>query len=390
MSWIANGPNGNEPLLSSRSIALGGAIQVKLTPLDIRRQEFKRVVRGVDPEEVSVFLDMVAGEYERILREAKALEEERDELRRKVDEFDSMREAIHGAVVMAKKSADETVNQAKKEAELRLKEAEVESERMLEDTRRQASVLRRELDDIRNQRSILVDRLKSLLDGQMKMLEAYVGDWGQDERRREEADRYRGVADRSRAGADRYRAGADRYRAGSSVARRREEPRRFEAGPSYSSRTAWDEDAAAPPPSPEPTRPSAQTDRGPRAYEERELADQSVEEPEEAEAPDVTAPTSERDHPGAPVDESSGSQERPESSSPRRWIDHFRPGRHREARESGGSKSSGSERTSAGPETEGEAAEDRGADGSGDVEPPEGGSRGQWSRIRELTPRQIK
>jgi cell division initiation protein len=45
---------------------------VKLTPLDIRRQEFKKVVRGVDPEEVSVFLDMVAGEYERILREAKS------------------------------------------------------------------------------------------------------------------------------------------------------------------------------------------------------------------------------------------------------------------------------------------------------------------------------
>jgi cell division initiation protein len=51
-------------------------LRVKLTPLDIRRQEFKKVVRGVDPEEVSVFLDMVAGEYERVLRENKTLSEE--------------------------------------------------------------------------------------------------------------------------------------------------------------------------------------------------------------------------------------------------------------------------------------------------------------------------
>jgi cell division initiation protein len=131
---------------------------------------------------VSVFLDMVAGEFERILRESKALSEERDELKRKVDELDSMKEAIQGAVVMARKSSDEAVNQAKKEAELRLKEAEVESERLLEDARRQAMQLRKEIDDIRNQRSILVGRLKSLLDGQMKMLEAYVGDWGHDER----------------------------------------------------------------------------------------------------------------------------------------------------------------------------------------------------------------
>ena len=165
---------------------------MKLTPLDIRRQEFKRVVRGIDPEEVSVFLDMVAGEFERILRESKALSEERDELKRKVDELDSMKEAIQGAVVMAKKNSDEAINQAKKEAELRLKEAEVESERLVDDARRQAVHIQKEMDDIRNQRSILVGRLRSLLDGQMKMLEAYVGDWGHDERGSRQASRDEG------------------------------------------------------------------------------------------------------------------------------------------------------------------------------------------------------
>lgn len=178
---------------------------MKLTPLDIRRQEFKRVVRGIDPEEVSVFLDMVAGEFERILRESKAMSEERDELKRKVDELDSMKEAIHGAVVMAKKSSDEAVSQARKEAELRLKEAEVESERLLEDARRQAMLLKKEVDDIRNQRSILVGRLKSLLDGQMKMLEAYVGDWVHDERETPREPRENDYGD---AGARRETAGS--------------------------------------------------------------------------------------------------------------------------------------------------------------------------------------
>ncbi len=164
---------------------------MKLSPLDIRRQEFKRVVRGVDPEEVSVFLDMVAGEYERILRENQSIAEERDDLKRKVDEFDGMREAIQGAVVMAKKSGDEALNQARKEADLRLKEAEVESERLLEDARRRVTLLNREMDDIRNQRAILIGRLKSLLDGQTQMLEAYVADWGQDEDRAGRSDRAR-------------------------------------------------------------------------------------------------------------------------------------------------------------------------------------------------------
>jgi cell division initiation protein len=343
---------------------------VKLTPLDIRRQEFKKVVRGVDPEEVSVFLDMVAGEYERILREAKALGEERDELKRKVDEFDSMREAIHGAVVMAKKSADDTMSQAKKEAELRLKEAEVESERMLEDTRRQASLLRRELDDIRNQRSILVDRLRSLLDSQMKMLEAYVGDWEFDERRRDE--------DESR-------------HVGSRASRRGEDARSFETR--TSPRSPWGEEAAASRPSHEPARPQAQEDRGRREYEERGRADGGARGPEAAEdavAPDVVSPSVEHDHLGNRLDESLRDPGRSESSTARRWIDHFRPGRHRETRESEGAPFSGQERASAGDEGEGEPTEERGAEeprgrGAGERE-----GRSAWTRIRELTPRQSK
>lgn len=181
---------------------------MKLTPLDIRRQEFKRVVRGIDPEEVSVFLDMVAGEYERILRENKALSEELEGLKRKVEEFDEMKEAIQGAVVMAKKGADDALSQAKKEAELRLKESEVKAERMLEDARRQAAFVKKEMNDIRNQRSILITRMKSLLDGQTKMLEAYMGDW---EEESVEMRRASGAREAARASEGADAAGSPRW-----------------------------------------------------------------------------------------------------------------------------------------------------------------------------------
>ncbi|NVM02542.1 MAG: DivIVA domain-containing protein, partial [Candidatus Helarchaeota archaeon] len=41
---------------------------MKLTPLDIKRQEFKKVMRGYDVIEVDAFLEMVADEYESLLR----------------------------------------------------------------------------------------------------------------------------------------------------------------------------------------------------------------------------------------------------------------------------------------------------------------------------------
>ena len=42
---------------------------MKVTPLDIRRKEFKRSMRGYSDEEVDVFLDDVADEFERLFQE---------------------------------------------------------------------------------------------------------------------------------------------------------------------------------------------------------------------------------------------------------------------------------------------------------------------------------
>jgi cell division initiation protein len=41
---------------------------MKLTPLDIRKQEFKRIMRGYDPVEVVTFLEMVASDLEEALK----------------------------------------------------------------------------------------------------------------------------------------------------------------------------------------------------------------------------------------------------------------------------------------------------------------------------------
>ena len=41
---------------------------MKLTPLDVRKQQFKKLMRGYDPVEVDTFLEMVAVDMEELLR----------------------------------------------------------------------------------------------------------------------------------------------------------------------------------------------------------------------------------------------------------------------------------------------------------------------------------
>lgn len=52
-------------------------VPVKMTSLDIRKQEFKRVYRGLDPDEITAFPDSVADSFEALNRERlQALERE--------------------------------------------------------------------------------------------------------------------------------------------------------------------------------------------------------------------------------------------------------------------------------------------------------------------------
>jgi len=67
---------------------------VKVTPLDIRRKEFKRSVRGYLEEDVDLFLDAVADEFERLSKENTDLQERMKALEEQVAGHAHVREAL--------------------------------------------------------------------------------------------------------------------------------------------------------------------------------------------------------------------------------------------------------------------------------------------------------
>ena len=62
---------------------------MKVTPLDLRQQRFKSVMRGFDRDEVTQFLSEVADDYEQALRDA---EKVREDLARTQAQLDELRD----------------------------------------------------------------------------------------------------------------------------------------------------------------------------------------------------------------------------------------------------------------------------------------------------------
>jgi DivIVA domain-containing protein len=106
-----------------------------LTPLDVRRYEFGRSMRGYDPERVDQFREQVADELERLSRLNVDLETRARGFHEQLKSFRERDKAINEALVSAQQLRSQMKEQAEKESELILREARAEAARVLDEAR---------------------------------------------------------------------------------------------------------------------------------------------------------------------------------------------------------------------------------------------------------------
>ncbi len=142
-----------------------------LNPLDIRYQEFKRKLRGYDPDEVRDYLGHLA-DFVTELQEA--LEASRKRITELEAELDRAREGeseLKRAVVAAERIAREVKAQAEREAELILSEAKAAKEKALREAMDQLKQLQREMERLRREKSLFVEQFRGLLESYLASLD---------------------------------------------------------------------------------------------------------------------------------------------------------------------------------------------------------------------------
>lgn len=145
---------------------------MRITPLDVRKQEFRRVMRGLDADEVYAFLATVADEYEAVLNDNKALRERLLELDDKVQEYRSIERTLRDTLLTAERVTVESKDNARREATLIIKEAQIQAEQALRDITSEAARLRQEIQRLRSQRDAYLAKMKVVAESHVKFIEA--------------------------------------------------------------------------------------------------------------------------------------------------------------------------------------------------------------------------
>lgn len=144
---------------------------MKITPLEINKQEFKKVMRGYDPVEVETFLEMVGKEFEKLLNDNKIYEKRLVELETELKNFKEHESTLKQTLVNVQESSTKSRENSKKEADLIKREAELTAAKLVEEARREVQRLKEEKVTLDTQKQSLISRLRHVLTSQMELLD---------------------------------------------------------------------------------------------------------------------------------------------------------------------------------------------------------------------------
>jgi len=98
---------------------------LKITPLEINKQEFKKSMRGYDPVEVNTFLEMLGNEFEKLISENKEYEKKVLQLQTELKNFKEVERTLKQTLMNVQESSTKSRENSLKEADLIRKEAEL-------------------------------------------------------------------------------------------------------------------------------------------------------------------------------------------------------------------------------------------------------------------------
>lgn len=145
---------------------------MKISPIELRKYEFKKTLRGYDPDEVRYFLEMVADELEALNREKNEMEAQHEQDRKKLEEYRQIEKSMQDALIVAKETSDKSLATSKKESKLIIADAEAKADRIVENARKEAGRIEQEIAHLRIQRDAFIVKLKNLLRSEFELLDA--------------------------------------------------------------------------------------------------------------------------------------------------------------------------------------------------------------------------
>ncbi len=136
---------------------------MKITPIEVQQMEFRVRLRGYDRDEVDRFLEDLAKTLEGQNRDNADLRDKLAVVERKLAELKQSEATLSKTMVSVQAMSDDLKQAAQRDAQLIIKEAELRASELVREARTELASTHREIMELRKQRMLVVERLRSTL-----------------------------------------------------------------------------------------------------------------------------------------------------------------------------------------------------------------------------------
>ena len=146
---------------------------MKITPLDIRQKRFEAALRGYSRREVEAFLELMAGEFEDVVKENIAFKEELKRVQARLDTHQERERTLQETMVTAQRISEDMKAAAKKEAEIVLADAEQQAEKIVQSAHTRLVQVVEDINELKRQRVQFESQVRAVIESHAKLLEAF-------------------------------------------------------------------------------------------------------------------------------------------------------------------------------------------------------------------------
>jgi cell division initiation protein len=147
---------------------------MKFTPLDIRQKRFDTSFRGYAARDVQGFLELLALEFEEVVKQNIALKEELKRTQVELERHLERERALQQTLVTAQRVSEDLRDAAKKEAEVVIAEAELQAEKIVHAAHQKLVQVVDDINELKRQRARFESELRALVGTHLKILEVTV------------------------------------------------------------------------------------------------------------------------------------------------------------------------------------------------------------------------
>lgn len=136
---------------------------MKRTPLEIKKHQFDKSLRGYDPDEVRSFLSTLSDEWEDLIAQNKDLKKETVRLAKELKHYKNVEEALQETLHTARMSAENKIADADKESDRIRTRADKEAAHIVQSAKNHRHEVEQEVLQLLDKREEMIQTLRTFL-----------------------------------------------------------------------------------------------------------------------------------------------------------------------------------------------------------------------------------